>query len=81
MTRGSNKSGLFKKVPKAPEFNGTDVSYPSWSQNFLLKARYYNLVEPFTSDLGISIANVSFDLTPWIEKGYSVFPLATFHTP
>ena len=37
--------GLFKKVPKAPEFNGTDVLYPSWSHTILLKARcHYNLV-------------------------------------
>ena len=64
--------GLFKKVPKAPEFIGTDVSYPSWSQNFLLKARHYNLSEPFTCDIDIKIADVNFDLTPWVEKGYSV---------
>ena len=31
------------KVPKAPVFDDNDVSYPSWSQNFLLSARHNNL--------------------------------------
>ena len=40
--------GPFKiKVPKAPAFDGTEVSYPSWSQNFLLSARNHNLYEQF----------------------------------
>jgi len=69
---GERLGGGHFKVPKAPEFNGTEVSYPSWSQNFLLKARHYNLVEPFVSDIGIPIADISFDLPPLVEKGFSV---------
>ena len=60
------------KVPKAPVFDGTDVSYPSWSQNFLLSARHNNLYEAFVSETEIPIADIGFDLTPWVEKGFSV---------
>ena len=31
------------KVPKTPVFDGSDVSYPSWSQDALLSARHNNL--------------------------------------
>ena len=70
------------KVPKAPVFdgndvsypvfNGNDVSYPSWSQNFLLSARHNNLHEVFVYEAEIPIADIGFDLTPWVEKGFSV---------
>ena len=60
------------KVPKAPVFDGSDVSYPSWSQNVLLSARHNNLYEKFASEIEIPIADVGFDLTPWEEKGFNV---------
>ena len=60
------------KVPKAHVFDGNDVSYPSWSHNFLLSARNNNLYEAFVSEAGIPIADTGFDLTPWVEKGFSV---------
>ena len=53
-------------------FDGNDVSYPSWSQNFLLSARHNNLYEAFVSEAEIPIADIGFDLTPWVEKGFSV---------
>ena len=56
------------KVPKAPVFDGNDVSYPSWSQNFLLRARHNNLYEAFVSEAEIPIADIGFDLTRWVEK-------------
>ena len=59
------------KVPKAPVFDGSDVSYPSWSQNFLLSARHNNLYEAFVSEIKIPIADIGFDLSPWIEKGFN----------
>ena len=37
-----------------------------------MKARHYDLVEPFVSDIGIPIAVISFDLSPLEEKGFSV---------
>ena len=49
------------KVPKAPVFDGNDVSYPSWSQNFLLSARHNNLYEAFVSEAEIPIADIGFD--------------------
>ena len=60
------------KVPKAPVFDGSDVSYPSWSQNFLLSTRHNNLYEAFVSEIEIPIADIGFDLTPWVEKGFNV---------
>ena len=60
------------KVPKAPVFDGNDVSYPSWSQNFLLSARHNNLYEASVSEAEIPIADIGFDLTSWVEKGFSV---------
>ena len=60
------------KVLKAPVFDGSDVSYPSWSQNLLLSARHNNLYEAFVSEIEIPIAVIGFDLTPWIEKGFNV---------
>ena len=60
------------KVPKAPVLDGSDVSYPSWSQNFLLSARYNNLYEAFVSEIEIPMADIGFDLTPWVEKGFNV---------
>ena len=60
------------KVPKAPGFDGSDVSYPSWSQNVLLSARHNNLYETFVSGIEIPIADIGFDLTPWAEKGFNV---------
>ena len=59
-------------LPKAPVFDVSDVSYPSWSQNFLLSARHNNLYEAFVFEIEIPIADISFDLTPWIEKGFNV---------
>ena len=55
--------GLFK-VPKAPVFDGNDVSYPSWSQNFLLSARHNNLYEAFVSEAEIPICRHWFRLDP-----------------
>ena len=60
------------KVHKALGFDGSDVSYPSWSQNVLLSARHNNLYEAFVSEIEIPIADIVFDLTPWIEKGFNV---------
>ena len=60
------------KVPKPPVFDGSDVSYPSWSQNFLLSARHNYLYDAFVSEIEIPIANIGFDLTPWVEKGFNV---------
>ena len=48
------------------------MSYPSWSQNFLLSAPHNNLYEAFVSEAEIPIADIGFDLTPWVEKGFSV---------
>ena len=50
------------------------MSYPSWSQLFLLSAHNNNLYEAFVSVLHveISIASIEFDLTPWVEKGYNI---------
>ena len=59
-------------VPKAPVFDGSDVSYPSWSQNFLLSVRHNNLYEAFVSEIEIPIADIGFGLTPWVEKGFNV---------
>ena len=63
--------GYFK-VPKAPVFDGSDVSYPLWSQNFLLSARHNNLYEAFVSEIDIPIAGIGFDVTPLVEKGFNV---------
>ena len=52
------------KVPKAPVFDGNDVSYPSWSQNVLLSAQHNNLCEAFVSEAEMPIADICFDLTP-----------------
>ena len=60
------------KVPKAPVFDGSDVSYPSWSQNVLLSARHNNVYEACASEIEIPIADIGFDLTPWLEKGFNV---------
>lgn len=60
------------KIPKAPVFDGSDVLYPSWSQNFLLSARHNNLIEAFTAETDIPIADIGFDLSPWVERGFSV---------
>ena len=60
------------KVLKSPVFDGSDVSYPSWSQNFLLSARHNNLYEAFVFEIAIPIADIDFNLTPWIEKGFNV---------
>ena len=60
------------KVPKAPVFDDSDVSYPSWSQNVLLSARHNNLYEAFVSEIEIPIADISFHLTSWVEKGFNV---------
>ena len=59
-------------VPKAPVFDGSDVSYPSWSQIFLLSARHNNLYEVFVPEIEIPIADIGFDSTLWIEKGFNV---------
>ena len=59
-------------IPKASVFDGSDVLYPSWSQNFLLSARHNNLSETFVSEIEIPIADIGFDLTPWVEKGFNV---------
>ena len=48
------------------------VSYPSWSQNLLLRARHNNLYEAFVSEVEIPIEDIGFDLTPWVEKGFNV---------
>ena len=48
------------------------MSYPSWSQNFLLGARHNNLYEAFVSEIEIPIADIGFDLTPWVDKGFNV---------
>ena len=48
------------------------MSYPSWSQNFLLSARHSNLYEAFVSEIEIPIADIGFDLTPWVENGFNV---------
>ena len=50
------------KVPKAPVFDSSDVSYPSWSQNFLVSARHNSLYEAFVSEIEIPIADIGFDL-------------------
>ena len=60
------------KIPKAPVFDGSDVSYPSWSQNFRPSARHNNLYEAFVSEIEIAIADIGFGLTPWVGKGLSV---------
>ena len=60
------------KISKAPVFDGSDVSYPSWSPNFLLSARHNNLYEAFVSEIEIPIADIGFDLTPWVEKDFNV---------
>ena len=70
--RGEKLGGGPFKVPKAPVFDGSDVSYPPWSQNFLLSARHNNLYEAFVSEIEIPIADIDFDLTPWVRKGFNV---------
>ena len=60
------------KVPKAPVFDGSVVSYPSWSQNFLMSARHNNLYEAFVPEIEIPMVDIGFDLTPWVEKGFNV---------
>ena len=50
--------------------------YPSWSQNVLLSAKHNNLYEAFVSEAEIPIADIGFDLTPMVEKGFSVGELA-----
>ena len=69
---GEKLGGCPFKVPKAPEFNGTEVSCPSWSQSFLLNAQHNNLCETLVSEVEIPIVDIVFDLTLWIEKGFSV---------
>ena len=39
---------------------------------FLLSAKHNNLYEAFVSEAKIPIADIGFDLTPMVEKGYSV---------
>ena len=60
------------KLLKAPGFDGSDVSYPSWLQNFLLRARHNNLYKGFVSEIEIPIADIGFDLIPWVEKDFNV---------
>ena len=48
------------------------MSYPSWSQNVLLSARHNYLYDAFVSEIEIPIADIVFDLTPWVEKGFNV---------
>ena len=48
------------------------MSYPSRSQKFLLNARHNNFYEAFVSKIEIPIADIGFDLTPWVEKGFNV---------
>ena len=67
LTQERSWVGVLSKFP-APVFDGNDVSYPSWSQNFLLSARHSNLYEAFVSEAEIPIADIGFDLTPWVEK-------------
>ena len=49
---------FFNKVPKAPDFDGTEVSHPSWSQNFLLSAKHNNLYQACLSEAEIPIADI-----------------------
>ena len=63
---GKKLSRVPVKVPKAHIFDSSDVSYPSWSQDFLLSARQDNLYEAFVSEIRIPIAHIGFDLTPWV---------------
>ena len=46
------------------------------SQNFLLSAKHNNLYEAFVSEAEIPIADIGFDLTPMVEKGFSMGELA-----
>ena len=56
----------FNKVPKAPVFDGTEVSYPSWSHNFLLSAKH-NMYEAFVSEAEIPIADIKSNLmSVWV---------------
>ena len=48
------------------------MSYASWSQNVVLSARHNNLYEVFVSEIEIPIADIGFDLTPRVEKGFNV---------
>ena len=58
----------FNKVPKAPVFDGTEVSYPSWSHNFLLSAKHNNLYEAFVSEAEIPIADIKSNLmSVWVS--------------
>ena len=58
----------FNEVPKAPVFDGTEVSYPSWSQNFLLSAKHNNLYEAFVSEAEIPIADIKSNLmSVWVS--------------
>ena len=56
------------EVPKSPVFDGSDVSYPSWSQNFPLSAQHINLYEEFVSKIELPIAAIGFDLTPGYRR-------------
>ena len=48
------------------------MAYPSWSLNVLLSARRNNLYESLVSEIEIPIADIGFDLTTWVEKGFNV---------
>ena len=67
----------FNKVPKAPVFDGTEVSYPSWSHNFLLSAKHNNLYEALVSEAEIPIADIRFDLTTMVAVSYTHLTLPT----
>ena len=41
-----------------------------------MSAKHNNLYEAFVSEAEIPIADIGFDLTPWVEKGFSVGELA-----
>ena len=56
---GENLGRSPLKVPKAPVFDGSDVAYPSWSQNFLLSAQHNNLLEAFTSEVEIQTPSMN----------------------
>ena len=57
---GSSRSLLRHKIPKAPVFEGTEVSYPSWSQNFLLSSKHHNFYEACVCDVDIPICEIGF---------------------
>ena len=67
MKQGRVWVGTLSRFPKHPFFDGTEVSYPSWSQNFLLSAKHNNLYEAFVSEAEIPIADIRFDLTRMVE--------------